>query len=172
MEFYFLDESGDQGARGSKYLILTLVKLKSAKKAVKIIQEASNRLTLDTRGRKWLEQHGGEIKFTTFPDKNYLAKMMKQIGELKPEITYAVADKGGLPFETEHKILPLLFEAFSGETPVKKIIADLGFVGKKAAFFAMAKRSTQYVDKVGKKINRIEKIIATHPHRPEGRMNL
>jgi penicillin-binding protein-related factor A (putative recombinase) len=79
MEFYFLDESGDQGARGSKYLILTLVKLRSIKKALKIIKEARQHLTLKTKKRKWLEQHGGEIKFSTFPDKEYLHKIMKRL---------------------------------------------------------------------------------------------
>lgn len=156
MEFYFLDESGDQGAKGSKHLILTLVKLNSAKKAAKIIRDARQHLNQKTIKKRWLEQHGGEIKFSTFPDKEYLFKMMGWIGKLKPEIIYVVADKKGLPFETRQKILPILFEVALGEGSVKRIIADLDFVGRNSEYFALTKSSVRYTDRAGKRTQRVD----------------
>lgn len=153
MEFYFLDESGDQGADGSKHIVLTLLKIRELKKAVKIIRNAKRSLLLKSKGAKWLNQHGGEIKFYGFPDENLLLKILKEIAALKPEIIYVVAEKGGLPFRTEQKILPLMFESLNktnSEMP-KKIIADLDFVGKNSIFFALSKTIKEYSTQINTK---------------------
>jgi hypothetical protein len=67
-----------------------------------------------------------------------------------------VADKGGLPFETEQKILPLLFEVVFSEKLIQKITADLGFVGRKSSYFALTKRTVRFRDRTGKKIDRVQ----------------
>ncbi len=56
MEFAFLDESGDLGARGSNYLILTLVYTKRKKDLVRFIVDVKKRLLDSKKGRKWLKR--------------------------------------------------------------------------------------------------------------------
>lgn len=66
MEFAFLDESGDIGGMGSKYLVSTLVVTRNRKDMVEIIVDMKKKLLDSKKGRKWLNRNGGEIKFHNF----------------------------------------------------------------------------------------------------------
>lgn len=135
MEFAFLDESGDSGAKGSKHLLLTLVIVRKRRNIEKIISNYKKQLKRTKKGRKWLLKTGGEIKFYGFPDKKLLKKLVEELA-LGMEHIYSMAF-----VKNEHKM-------FFGEKAVilghvinhyyKKasllptdIIADLGFISQK-----------------------------------------
>ena len=81
MKFAFLDESGDRGGKGSKYLVLCLICTPDKKKIVKIIRETKKRLLEKNKTAKWLNRTG-EIKFYKFPDDALLRRTLKKLSKV------------------------------------------------------------------------------------------
>ncbi|MEA3558811.1 MAG: DUF3800 domain-containing protein [Candidatus Thermoplasmatota archaeon] len=137
MEFAFLDESGDLGARGSNYLVLTLVIIKRRKDLVRLIVDVKKRLLDKKKGRKWLNSKGGEIKFYGFPDNALLKNTISAISKMNIDIYFIAIDKKGQRIDHENKelILGYIFDHVfyrSKGVPPEKVIADLNyFKGKK-----------------------------------------
>mgnify|MGYP006287079275 CR=1 FL=1 len=147
MEFYYLDESGDASAKGSKYLILTLAVFSQPKKIRKTIQRTREQLLRKTRSRKWLDQHGGEVKFCGFPDERLLLEALTRLAEMNTTVLFVAFDKGGISIQksTKGTIIPYLFQFLvnSKMKIPKKVTADLDFLGKKSIFFGLSKYQTK-----------------------------
>ncbi len=73
MEFAFLDESGDNGKNGSKYLVLTLLCTNKRKQLVKIIRETKRQLL---RNNKKIEKITVDLNFFNKDKENYF-KLIK-----------------------------------------------------------------------------------------------
>lgn len=82
MEFAFLDESGDPGAKGTNHLVLCLVCTRRKKDLVNVVVNAKKRMLDKNKTRKWLNSHGGERKFHTFPDHNVLRTMLRHLSNI------------------------------------------------------------------------------------------
>lgn len=147
MDFAFLDESGDNGKNGSKYLVLTLLCTHKKKQMVKIIRETKRQLLRNNKSAKWLNQKGGEIKFYGFPNKTLLKKVLKDLSSIQGNIYYMVIEKNGKAINPEHKVL-IVGELFShinnnDEKKVEKIIADLNFFNNnKENYFKLVQFNT------------------------------
>ncbi|MEA3229541.1 MAG: DUF3800 domain-containing protein, partial [archaeon] len=133
MEFAFLDESGDLG-KNSKYLVLTLVCTRKIKEITKIVRKTKQKLLEKNKCAKWLNQHGGEIKFYGFPDKNILKKLLNDLSETKMHVYFLCIKKGGVINQNiKYTILGELFQHSienSDKIFPEKIIADLNFFNK------------------------------------------
>jgi hypothetical protein len=136
MEFAFLDESGDLGARGSKHLVLTLLITSRKKELIKIVRETKRELLRKNKCSRWLNRHAGEIKYYGFPDKDILKRALRKISEIKSMAFFIALEKNGCSFPQHAKthILASLFRhiQLTGNTKIpQKIIADLNFFNKK-----------------------------------------
>ncbi|MCD6575739.1 MAG: DUF3800 domain-containing protein, partial [Nanoarchaeota archaeon] len=111
MEFVFIDESGDNGSKGSKHLVVTTMCIKSKKKIAKIIRNTKKRLLSKNKFARWLNKNGGEIKYSNFPDESLLKRTLSKLAEEDITIHYIVFKKNNLPITLEMKknILALLF---------------------------------------------------------------
>ena len=144
MEFAFLDESGDLG-KDSKYLVLTLVCTRKNKEITKIIRKTKQKLLQKNKSAKWLNQHGGEIKFYGFPDKNLLKKLLLDLSKIDMHIYFLCFEKKGMKVNQNIKttILHQLFiHSFEKSNKIfpEKIIADLNFFNKnKKNYFILQK---------------------------------
>lgn len=136
MEFLYLDESGDLGGRGSKFLILTLVITRKKKDLVKIIVDMKKRLLDSKKGRKWLNRKGGEIKFYGFPDRKLLQNSIERLSQLEMKVLYVAIEKNGNVIEPSKKldIIRLFLEQTLSRShsqfPIK-IISDMNYFRKK-----------------------------------------
>ena len=136
MEFAFLDESGDPGAKGTNHLVLCLVCTRRKKDIVKVIVNAKKRMLDKNMTRKWLNSHGGEIKFHTFPDHNLLRTMLRHLSKIDMWVYYISFDKQRKTVDREHKKLILTqllkhsIEKSANELP-SKIVADMNFFNDK-----------------------------------------
>jgi len=150
MDFAFLDESGDNGKNGSKYLVLTLLCTHKKKQLVKIIREAKRRLLKNNKCSKWLNQKGGEIKFYGFPDKTLLKKVLHDLSLLEGNIYFITLDKKNKAVNPDFKpvIVGNLFSHILGnDTGIEKIVADLNFFNtNKENYFKLIKFSTTSTD--------------------------
>lgn len=144
MESAYLDESGDLG-KDSKYLVLTLMFTKKVKQITKIIRKTKQKLLKKNKSAKWLNQHGGEIKFYGFPEKNILNKLLIDLSNLNIFVYFLCFEKGGLKVNQSIKpsILGQLFmHSFQNSDKFlpKKVIADLNFFNKdKKNYFILQK---------------------------------
>ncbi|MDP1695041.1 MAG: DUF3800 domain-containing protein [Candidatus Woesearchaeota archaeon] len=141
MEFAYLDESGDLGARGSKKLVLCLVCTSERKKINKIIRKTKQRLLEKKKTTDWLNRKA-EIKFYSFPDKPLLIRTLEALAKIDLKIYYLCFHKNSINFDKKLKqnILGQLFwhifQKPSKEKP-ESVISDLDFLGKKPSYFAL-----------------------------------
>ena len=136
MEFAYLDESGDLGAKGSRFLILTLVCTSKKKELDQVIVNLKKKLLNFKKGKKWLGRTGGEIKFYGFPEKKLLLKALSELSKIDMNIYYFYFEKNQKRIFEEEKavILGHLFWhmlKISEKKYPEKIIADLNFFNKK-----------------------------------------
>lgn len=136
MEFAFLDESGDPGAKGTNHLVLCLVCTRKKKDLVKIIVNAKKRMLDKNKTRRWLNSRRGEIKFHKFPDENILRTLLRHLSKVEMWVYYVSLDKQGKTVDKEHKklILTQLLKHTVKQADNKfpsKIIADMSFFNNK-----------------------------------------
>jgi len=144
MEFAYLDESGDLGEKGSKHLILCLMITRKKQEIIKIIRETKKRLLEKNKTARWLNRHGGEIKFYGFPDDVLVRRTLKKLSELDIKIYYIIIEKHRkIEQKLKQCILNPLFShviEISNKKIPEKIIADLDFFDKnKELFFILQK---------------------------------
>lgn len=135
----YLDESGDNGKRGSKSLVLTYMCTDDNKKIAKIIKKAREGLKRTKKGLRWLNKHG-EIKFSGFPDEHLKRKIVEDLSKLDIQIKFIAIEKNNNTIHPTEKanILKDLIVAHvrDGELIPHKIIADKDyFNNKKIAYF-------------------------------------
>lgn len=129
-----MDESGDRGAKGSKYLVTTLLCTSECQKIIKIIRNAKQALLMNNKCAKWLNRNGGEIKFYGFPDEVLLRRIMKQLSELDIKI-YSLVFEKDKDVDDISKIFLLnqlfwhIFNLSEGKVP-QRIFADSAFYGR------------------------------------------
>src|SRR3989344_344736 len=106
----YLDESGDSGGPGSKYLVLTYICSDEGKKLSKILKKTKEQLKRIKKGARWLNRLGGDIKFIA------IKKDGKYISES----------------EKEKILFDLLYESFINHKELpSKIIADKDYFKNK-----------------------------------------
>ena len=166
MEFAFLDESGDLGAKGSKKLVLCLICTRQSKKLSKIISKTKQSLLNKSRTTKWLNKMGGEIKFYSFPDEDILIRALKKISNLDIDISYICFNKNNKKLDKKSKedILIYLFkhilEKSDNEIP-EKIVSDRNFLGEKvtdASYFLLKDLNYTKMREFCRKNNKIEEL--------------
>ncbi len=140
MEFAYIDESGDYGAKGSKNLVMCLVCTNEKKRLNKIIRNVKKRLLDKNKTAYWLNHNGGKIKFYGFPDKDLLKRILKELADLEIKIYYTTFNKTGKSVDKDIKIsiMPELYKHILEEAnkiKPQKITADLDYFGKKPYYF-------------------------------------
>jgi len=138
----YLDESGDTGKDGSKCLVLTYLCTDEGKKIAKILEGAKGALRRTKRGERWLNRHGGEIKFAGFPEENIRQKTIEELAKLKFPVRFIAIykDGGEIPANEKETILyNLLVESLvKKECMPHKITADKDyFMNKKVAYLVV-----------------------------------
>jgi len=136
MEFAFLDESGDSGAKGTNHLVLCLVCTRRKKDLVKVIINAKKRMLDKNKTRKWLNSRGGEIKFHNFPNHNLLITLLRHLSNIEMCVYYVSFKKQKKDVSKEHKklILTQLLKHSKDESKNQfpsRIIADMNFFNDK-----------------------------------------
>lgn len=145
MEFAYLDESGDVGAKGSKTLVLTLVCTRKKKKLDQIITNTKKKLLNKKKNKNWLNRNGGEIKFHSFPDDKILTNMLTELSKVDMTVYYYIINKKGksIDFKLKLEILSHLFFhtiVRSKKQAPNQILADLNFFNKqKVNYFHLLK---------------------------------
>src|SRR3989344_8038045 len=124
----YLDESGDSGGPGSKYLVLTYICSDEGKKLSKILKKTKEQLKRIKKGARWLNRLGGEIKFTGFPDERIRLKLLEDLSNIELDIRFIAIKKDGKYIsesEKEKILFDLLYESFINHKELpSKIIAD------------------------------------------------
>ena len=138
----YLDESGDDGKLGSKWFVMTYISTDDGKKIAKILRRTKEQLRRTKKGEKWLNRLGGEIKFSSFPDKHLRMKLLENLSRLDLEVRFVAISKEGkiIPESEKPRILfNLLSESFINHTKMpSKIIADKDyFRNKKICYLAV-----------------------------------
>lgn len=157
----YLDESGDNGKNGSKFLVLTYVCTNENKKIAKIIKDTCKQLKRTKKGKKWLQKTGGELKFYGFPDKGLLVKTLAKLSNLDLTIKFISIKKNGKDIKPEEKleiVIDLLgFKIIENEDLPYKIVADKDyFYDKKIAYFIVNKyEETESVNGNGEKVKEL-----------------
>jgi len=151
----YLDESGDNGKKGSKSLVLTYICTDDNKKIAKIIKKARGGLKRTKKGLRWLNKQG-EIKFSGFPDEHLRQKILESLSKLDIQIKFIAIEKKNKAIHPVEKI-DILRELIvanvrDGESIPHKIIADKDyFDNKKIAYFIVRDfKEKEYKDKDGK----------------------
>ena len=138
----YIDESGDCGKQGSKCLVLAYICLDEKKKVSKIMRRAKEALMRTKKGKIWLNRHGGEIKFNSFPDQHILVKTLEELSKLKFDIMFRAFKKDGKNIHSKEKdrlLHDLLIESLVNKKLLPtNIIADKDyFQNKKVACLAV-----------------------------------
>jgi len=157
----YLDESGENGKNGSKYLVLTYLCTKENKKISKILKKAKEQLRRTKKGYRWLHKRGGELKFYGFPDDSVLRKVLGELSKLDLNVKYIVIKKNGLNFNPSEKanILPeLVVSSIKNNQDIPhKIVADRDyFDDKKIAYFLLRNYEEKIIN--GEEKSKIKKV--------------
>lgn len=150
MEFAYLDESGDLGS-DSGHLILVLMCTRKVKRITKLVRNVKQTILKKNKHAKWLNQHGGEIKFYGFPDKKLLERFLKELSNIDMHIYYlCFVKEGAIKEDVKPTILGYLFTHIfnnSNSIPPKKVVADLNFFSNrnKVNYFSLEKYETSKV---------------------------
>ena len=160
MEFAFLDESGDPGAKGTHHLVLCLVCTRRKKELVKVIVNAKKRMLDKSKTRRWLNSHGGEIKFHSFPDHNLLRTMLRHLSNVDMWAYYVSFNKKGKTILKEHKklILTQLLQHSVDKSDSKfpsNIVADMSFFNNRKVNRFIQIDFLEYKDGPKKKVDPI-----------------
>jgi hypothetical protein len=91
----YLDESGDDGKKGSKWFIMAYICTKGGKKISKILKKAKEQLRRTKKGERWLNRLGGEIKFAGFPEERLRLKLLKDLSKVGFETRFIAIKKDG-----------------------------------------------------------------------------
>jgi hypothetical protein len=134
MYFSYLDESGDLGESGSKFLILTLICIKSQKKFSKIISKYRTKILKTKKGQSYIKKTGGELKFAYFPDENLLENLLSEFMQHEIDIYYKKIKKNNETisiYEKETILVNLYHHICKSNNKIpNKIIADLSYFNK------------------------------------------
>ena len=138
----YLDESGDDGKRGSKWFIMAYICTKDGKKISKILEKVKEQLRRIKKGKRWLNRLGGEIKFAGFPEERLRLKLLGDLSKVGFETRFIAIKKDGknIPESEKAQILfNLLSDSFvNHQSMPSKIIADKDyFQNKKICFLAV-----------------------------------
>lgn len=93
MLWAYLDESGDLGKKGSRYLVMTMLLTEDIDLLDSLIKSLRKKLLQTARGRAYLELTGGEIKFRNFPDEKLLMDTLATINNSNSHIFSVFIDK-------------------------------------------------------------------------------
>lgn len=155
MEFAFIDESGDCGAKGTKSLALGLMVTSDKKRIVKLVVKTKQRLLMSKSSRKWLNKNGGELKYYGFPDKHILEYFLKELAKFKIRLYVMIIDKNNKDIDETEKgyiLTDLFFHVveFGQNIKPKRIVADGGFLSfqdkKKVSRFLLHKYQKTTLD--------------------------
>ncbi len=129
MQFAYLDESGDLGARGSKYLVTALLVTARKKEIENLIWKIKQRLYQNKKEARWLDRQGGEIHFHGFPNKNTLIWALRELNRLEFKAYAVVYEKkeGQVAVEAKRFILSAVFEEIAKNNESVTVIADNDF---------------------------------------------
>ena len=147
MRFAFLDEAGDTGGSGSRFLVVVLLVTPRPKEIEKQIWKVKQRLYQDKKCAKWLDRQGGEVCFYGFPDKGLLKWALSELSKKEFDIYVSIYDKGGKTINALEKanILSAIFEEIDhNKDKIARIVADndfLPFKKMKSGFFAAGVQS-------------------------------
>jgi hypothetical protein len=89
----FLDESGDLGKKGSKYLVMTMLATEDIELLDNLIKSIKKNLSKHKKGRLYLKKLDNEIKYTNFPDKKLLNSTLETIASSNTKIFSVYIDK-------------------------------------------------------------------------------
>lgn len=89
----FLDESGDLGKKGSRYLVLTMIITEDIDLIDNLIKSIKKSLEKHKQGIMFLHKKNGEIKYSGFPDKNLLRRSLEAIVASNTKIFSVYIDK-------------------------------------------------------------------------------
>jgi hypothetical protein len=106
----FLDESGDLGKKGSKYLILTMLITEDIDYLDNLIKSMKKSLEKHKPGRMYLFKKDGEIKYSNFPDKELLRRSLEAIAASNTKIFAVYIDKGKISKNIEMEQKELIFK--------------------------------------------------------------
>ena len=131
----YLDESGDDGKKGSKWFIMAYICTKDGKKISKILKKTKEQLRRTKKGERWLNRFGGEIKFAGFPEERLRLKLLEDLSKIGFETRFIAIKKDGknIPESEKAQILfNLLSESFlNHQCMPSKIIADKDYFRNK-----------------------------------------
>jgi len=138
----YLDESGDDGKKGSKWFVMTYICTNEGKKISKILKKIKEQLRRTKKGERWLNRLSGEIKFASFPEERLRLKLLEALSKLDIDARFIAIEKDGsnIPESEKSQILfNLLAESFDNHTKMpSKIIADKDyFKNRKICFLAV-----------------------------------
>jgi len=155
----YLDESGDEGKKGSKWFVMAYICTKEGKKIAKILKKTKEQLRRTKKGERWLNRLGGEIKFVGFPDERLRLKLLENLSKIGFEARFIAIQKDGKNIPEPEKfqiLLNLLAESFSNHQCMpSKIIADKDyFRNKKICSLAVKNYEEEaYGDREKKKVS-------------------
>ena len=145
----YLDESGDDGKKGSKWFIMAYICTKDGKKIFKILKKVKEQLRRTKKGERWLNRSGGEIKFSGFPDERLRLKLLEELSKIGFETRFIAIQKNGNNIPESEKsqiLLSLLEENFvKHQCMPSKIIADKDYFRNKKICYLIVKN---YEEKV------------------------
>jgi hypothetical protein len=131
----YLDESGDDGQKGSKWFIMAYICTNDGKRIAKILKKTKEQLRRSKKGERWLNRLGGEIKFAGFPDEKLRLKLLEELSKVGFEARFIAIKKDGKNIPESEKsqiLLNLLAESFiNHQCMPAKIIADKDYFKNK-----------------------------------------
>ena len=150
----YLDESGDDGVKGSKWFIMTYICTNEGKKISKILKKIKEQLKRTKKGERWLNHLGGEIKFAGFPEERLRLKLLEDLSKIGFETRFIAIKKDGknIPESEKSQILfNLLAESFvNHQCMPSKIIADKDYFKNKKICSLAVKNYEEEVYEDGK----------------------